>query len=1193
MADWDILPSVRGTAGSQDYGALISRAEQQYRIPSGLLRQLIWTESKNDPSAYNKSSGATGIAQIEPATAANPGYGLAPHTMGDPASDIDFAGQYLAARHKQAGTWLGAVQGYGTLGGSPQNPDQQRLWTLASGFDSNGQSLGDWTILDNKTPSASSGLPSASSGLPGVTPLDPKHPFTQPFREVLPDIQHEITGAWQQTTTGFEDIGKAGIWTKSIAAFDMVAGIARIAGSPVTGAVQSFIGDPFERVTGLKGSSDIINTAVQLGVGFYGPVVGAIDRLVVGAGKLDAADQFVKALAPTSRGVFAARGERALRELSSQIVHDKAMVDTELGRYERVLGSLNQPGRLDFIHRMETGQGQLTPALQAAADSIRRLFDERWLRVHSLGPGHLDAFIDNYFPHIWKDSNRASAIQAELTAAAKRPLKGRGEFRKLRTIPTIRDGIARGLELVDDNPLRLAAIRLQSMDRYYHAQRMLNELKSAGLVKFFRLGLKATPGFVKLVDDPAFRIFLPPAVAEHFTAYDPEIRAGLEAVARHLGIDIKTKLTDPILRGGTYGYTGSHLQEVVARFGGDEALLMHEIGHQLDFKYGLAHYFGGSPQAWRELRDLALKRAPGATDPAYLAYLTSPPERIANLFHAYWHMPETFRAQAPTAARMLDDLLARNPALKQVADLVKPSVQLRGETRTEKFFGLRYTGDYYAPEQLATLIHNYLSQGLKGAFNMSQGAIGSSFRMASNAVNMAQLSFSGFHLMFTTFDAMWSRMALGFQQLAKLDPRGLVTIATVPAAPIKNLFKGGALKAAYNNPMGVPPNHEMSQVMDMLIKGGGRASADEVHKILNGQPTWKRIASGTFLSDLGTTFKQSPLKGIFQGAGQLLHLAIEATTEPIMGYWVPRQKLGVFYDMAKDFLRRNPNASALERQAFAIKAWDSTENRMGLMTYDNIFWNKTGKDIAFLAVRSVGWNLGTFRELGGAVFDAYGNLRSLRRGELSKLEMTPRMAYAAAMTAGTALTGATLTYLYTGHGPTEMMDYFFPPTGGVTATGAPERISIPGYLKDVVAFNQNAQQTALNKLNPWLSMLTQLWQNRDYYGGLIADPDTPTEVQLRDTARWAYRNVMPFSFQSMLKLEQSGSPLPTQVASFFGFQAAPGYIVDPEKAQAGYERSLRGPRRIKAREDAAAEAPPSASSGLPPAPATRDWEIIH
>jgi hypothetical protein len=45
------------------------------------------------------------------------------------------------------------------------------------------------------------------------------------------------------------------------------------------------------------------------------------------------------------------------------------------------------------------------------------------------------------------------------------------------------------------------------------------------------------------------------------------------------------------------------------------------------------------------------------------------------------------------------------------------------------------------------------------------------------------------------------------------------------------------------------------------------------------------------------------------------------------------------------------------------------ENRMGQMTYDNLFMNRTAKDLAMLTVRSVGWNIGTLREIGGGIGD--------------------------------------------------------------------------------------------------------------------------------------------------------------------------------------------------------------------------------
>jgi hypothetical protein len=501
------------------------------------------------------------------------------------------------------------------------------------------------------------------------------------------------------------------------------------------------------------------------------------------------------------------------------------------------------------------------------------------------------------------------------------------------------------------------------------------------------------------------------------------------------------------------------------------------------------------------------------------------------------------------------------------------------------------TGEYWAPEALARLVNNYTSRGLKGIWDPMSGSIGMALRGGSNLLNMTQLGWSLFHLMFTTNDAFYSRMALGFQQLSKLDPRGVVTVATSPFGFARNLVKGSKLRQAYRNPLGPAPDHEMAPVLDMLIKGGGRVQMDEIHKILQGQPVWKKIVNGSFLADLKADVGSSLFKQAFEGGRQLLKLAFEPITEPLMTWWVPRQKLGVFYDMSQDFLRRNPGASALERQVAAIRMWDTVDDRMGQMVYDNLFWNKAGKDIAFLAVRSLGWNLGDVRALGGAVLDAYGNVKHLSHLELKKLELTPRLSYAAAMTVGHALEGALLTYLYTGKGPQELMDYMFAWNGKYDDKGNKQRVSIPDYMKDVVAFAHDPQQTVMNKVNPMASMLYQWWTNRDYYGALIDDPDDPLDKRIWDQARWVWRNVQPFSMQSIQRLEESGAPSASAWASsVFGFQAAPGYIVDPAAAQAGYERSLRGPRMKKAREDAAANAADAAPA--PPAPATGEWRAL-
>lgn len=51
------------------------------------------------------------------------------------------------------------------------------------------------------------------------------------------------------------------------------------------------------------------------------------------------------------------------------------------------------------------------------------------------------------------------------------------------------------------------------------------------------------------------------------------------------------------------------------------------------------------------------------------------------------------------------------------------------------------------------------------------------------------------------------------------------------------------------------------------------------------------------------------------------------------------------------------------------QAWDSIDNRFGQLVYDNLFWNKSAKDIGMVMTRSLGWNLGTVREIGGGLKD--------------------------------------------------------------------------------------------------------------------------------------------------------------------------------------------------------------------------------
>ncbi|WP_420607394.1 lytic transglycosylase domain-containing protein [Novosphingopyxis sp.] len=72
------------------YAASIREAEIRYALPSGLLRALIWQESRFNPMAVSPA-GAAGLAQLMPATARYLGVS----NRHDPRASIDGGARYL------------------------------------------------------------------------------------------------------------------------------------------------------------------------------------------------------------------------------------------------------------------------------------------------------------------------------------------------------------------------------------------------------------------------------------------------------------------------------------------------------------------------------------------------------------------------------------------------------------------------------------------------------------------------------------------------------------------------------------------------------------------------------------------------------------------------------------------------------------------------------------------------------------------------------------------------------------------------------------------------------------------------------------------------------------------------------------------------------------------------------------------
>lgn len=429
--------------------------------------------------------------------------------------------------------------------------------------------------------------------------------------------------------------------------------------------------------------------------------------------------------------------------------------------------------------------------------------------------------------------------------------------------------------------------------------------------------------------------------------------------------------------------------------------------------------------------------------------------------------------------------------------------------------GMRIMGEHWAPEPVARVLNNYLSPGLRG------NALYDAYRGLGNTLNQAQLGLSAFHLGFTSMDAYVSRIALGMEYIASGKPvTGLVKMASAPGAWITNAFLGAKIRKAYLEPASASP--EMAALADAVKEAGGRVRMDSFYK--NSAPermieAWKEGAYGK-----ATALSMPAL--------------FETLSKPLMEHLVPMQKLGIFGDLAKKALADLPDGAPLAMRRQALQsAWDSVDNRMGQVVYDNLFWNKTFKDLALASVRSVGWNLGTIREIGGGALDLATEGAKLAKGEQAQL--THRAAYVMSVPIGVGLAGAVYQYMRTGEAPQEMKDYFFPRTGEKDADGNPERVQLPSYMKDVFAYAGHPWDTVKHKVNPILSAVYQMLNNEDYFGDQIRNPTDPLVTQLAQEAKYVGQQFTPFSIRNSSESAKRGDQTAaTQLGNWFGVTPA-------------------------------------------------------
>jgi hypothetical protein len=475
------------------------------------------------------------------------------------------------------------------------------------------------------------------------------------------------------------------------------------------------------------------------------------------------------------------------------------------------------------------------------------------------------------------------------------------------------------------------------------------------------------------------------------------------------------------------------------------------------------------------------------------------------------------------AHRLLDDLKAAGSAKfvgfgEKAPDGWKPLddkvFQVLQWSEADK--GMINRGRYYAPEEIAQPINRYVGQGLRGV------PIYDIIRSFGNTLNQLQLGLSGFHLGTTSLNAVISQFSLGAKQLAHGQLLSAAkNLIAAPAAPIRNLIQGGGVLKDYLRP---DQAKKYAATANAVEQAGGRSGMGEEYIDNRIERMMQSFAN----------------KKWFKGALQAIPAAVEMQAIPVLKWVVPRMKLGAFHDLATDILERGQKKGWTQDKIRSElqKSWDSIDNRFGQVVYDNLNWNKVAKDLAFIGVRSVGWNYGTWRELGGGVKDAAAQAGQALNGK--GFDVTDRMAYTFALPLTIAALGALYMLAHTGKWPQGAKDYFYPKNGKLEDDGTEARSSLPSYMKDVFSMSEHPVDTALHKLNPAIGLIVEMIENKDYYGNEIRNSDDPAVAQLGQALKHVGESFLPFTFRNQVQRSKIGEKGAESIAeNVLGLTPAP------------------------------------------------------
>lgn len=268
-------------------------------------------------------------------------------------------------------------------------------------------------------------------------------------------------------------------------AFDTGLGALGYLSSPITAGLHTVVGKPIEENTGIP--HEYTEFGVGLAIPGYGlarlPAAKTVGKTVE------------KILSPTTVGPKAQDAEALMRQSLGTATRETETTRAALEPFQKYVNGLpdaDRLGLLGYIENRSKGWTLADKKLQPLADRLRDTFDARKAKLEAMPSTTGASFIEDYFPHMWKDQAKASEF---LKAFGGR--QGSGRNLRKRSIPTIEDGIQAGLEPISTDPVGMAMKYVENMDRFIATNNVFDTARSVGDIKYFRPG-KQPEGWAEL-----------------------------------------------------------------------------------------------------------------------------------------------------------------------------------------------------------------------------------------------------------------------------------------------------------------------------------------------------------------------------------------------------------------------------------------------------------------------------------------------------------------------------------------------------------------------------------------------------------------------------------------------------------------------------------------------------------------------